>query len=121
MALVRAQATTLEAVTGRELLWQFSVTDDAGVVINITGMSIVFVAAPRVGLVAELSTGAPLSNVIAAITDAAGGVFTIAITGAVIAALREKGYVWQCWVIDGSGDDAEVGWGPLIIHQGLTP
>lgn len=89
-------SVALTAVRGDTLVLEFAVTDEAGVVSNITGTTPAFALAPiRGGTTLESPASAT-----AAVTDAEGGLFRVTMAASVTATLTLEVYRYQALLED---------------------
>lgn len=117
----RQQQITLECSAGRELEYVFTVTDKNENVVDISGMTPRFRAHTLKGI--KLGTS-PTINTTAgtasfAVTDGEAGECTLTIPGSSTAALGGKALAWEVIIDDLSADDAEIGWGVLIVNDSM--
>lgn len=96
-----------EYAAGDDHVLTFTVTDKDGNAANITGWTLRFYIARRVGGTAVISTEVSPATAVAAITDAPNGVFTITIDKADNAAL-DGTYYFECDGIDTSSDESTI-------------
>jgi len=92
-----------EYTAGDDLLLTFTVTDENGDAVNISGATCRFVLVPWFRRTAVVSTESAPATATASITSAAGGIYTIAIAAADTEDLLGVYYV-ESEVEDSSGD-----------------
>ena len=105
---------------GDTLQLEFAVVDEEGAPANITGATCRFVVARNPSAEPVLTTEGTSANVVATITNAAGGIYQILADAQDTEDLRGV-YQWETEVEDLSGGKATLVKGVIDFHRGLLP
>lgn len=101
-----AHTTMGPYVLGQDIIREFTVTDADGVAVDITGYTVTFAAARRVGDSPVIGTAD--STATANLTAPTTGTLQLSIPAASSAGLAPGDYVAQLWVTDTLGRDIPV-------------
>lgn len=104
--------------SGDSLRLALAVVDEDGEPADISGMTVRFVAARRVGAEAALTTEGGSANAVATITSGPGGTIEITAEGDDTDALSGT-YAYECELEDGAGDKETIAHGFLTFEPNL--
>jgi hypothetical protein len=103
-------AVSLAYFAGDDVELEFTITDDSGLAVDISGMTVRFAIARTAGSTAVASTEASPQTATSTVTNGAGGVFQVVVPAANTSDLRGT-YRFEAEIEDGSGDKSTVAWG----------
>lgn len=111
-------AVSLSYMSGDAITLEFAVTDEDGDAANITATTARFVVSRTLTADPVISTEASPATAVATITNAAGGIFQVAIDGDDTEDLSGT-YLFETELEDASGDKATVARGYLTFKANL--